>query len=68
MLEVLLTLDCPTNVVVTLGPDQPLQSVFLGKSGCHAFPMFPDAAREVAGDTNVKRAIGPIGNNIDPPT
>jgi hypothetical protein len=53
---------------VTLGPDQPLQTVFLGKSVCHALAMLSGPAGEVTGDTNVKSAIGPIGNHVDPST
>ena len=68
MLQVLLTLDRATNVFVTLDPDKTFQAVSLGKSVCRAFPMLPGAAREVAGDTNAKCAIGPIGNNIDAST
>jgi hypothetical protein len=59
MLQVLLTLDRPTNIIVTLGPYQPFQSVSLGEPVCDAFPMLPGAAREVTGDTNAKSAIGP---------
>jgi hypothetical protein len=61
MLQILLTLKCSTSILMTLGPDETLQAVSLGKSVCYAFPMFPGASREAAGDTNVKCAIGPVG-------
>jgi hypothetical protein len=66
MVEVLLTLDCPTKVLVALGPAQPFQVVSLSKSRDCSLPVFPCAPREMAGDTNIKCAIGPVGNNIDP--
>jgi hypothetical protein len=50
VLDVLLTLDRRTNVVVMFSVDQPLEAVALGEPLDDAFSMLPRAARKVVGD------------------
>ena len=64
--HILPNLVTPVIVFVTLGIDQPLQSVALGKAFDAARTMIRDATGKIAGDANIERAIRSIGHDVDP--
>src|SRR5438105_6135080 len=66
MLHVSLTLDCRANVVVALSPDQKFEAVLPGETIRYTFPMLPNTAGKIAGDSNIKRTVWSVGHNIDP--
>src|SRR5665213_168050 len=66
MLEIVLALDRGADVGMTLGVDETLQPVTLGETLCDAFAMFPGALGEIAGDPDVKRAVGSVSHDVDP--
>src|SRR5258708_33869897 len=68
VLQIFLALDRGADVVVTLGEDEALQAVALGEAVGRALAVLPGAAREVAGDADIDRAVGAVRHNVDPST
>jgi hypothetical protein len=68
MLQVLLTLDRSSNVLMVLGPDETPQPVFFGEAIHDTLVMFPGAPSEIAGNADVKGPIRPIRYYVDPST
>jgi hypothetical protein len=68
VLDGCLTLNGGSDIVEPLCINQPLQAVVFGKSVDQPFPMFVGSSRQVAGDTDVKDAVAPIGHEINPAT
>ena len=66
MFDVFFALDRRPNIFMALGKDQSFQAISLGETIGHALPMFPNAARKIAGDADVQRAIRPIGDDVNP--
>jgi hypothetical protein len=66
VLHVVLALDRQLDIGVWLCVDQSLQPISLRKALDDTFPMLPCATWKIAGDAGVKRAIRPIGHDVDP--
>jgi hypothetical protein len=59
-------LDRRADVFVVLEIYQPGQAISVNKAASDTFSMLPNAANQVAGDTDVQSAIPPIGHDVDP--
>ena len=66
MLHVFLPLDCCEDARVAFNIDQSFKSISFGETLYDTFAMLPNAFWKIARDTNVKNAIRPISENIDP--
>src|ERR1700688_2475159 len=68
MLEVPFALDGAANVIVSLDIDQTLEAVSLREPIEQTLPVLPDTSGKIAGDTDVERAVGTVGQDVDPAT
>jgi len=66
MLDVLLSLNGSLNGVMPFIVDETFETVVLGKTLGETFPMLVGKLRQRAGHTDIKRAIAPVGHQIDP--
>ena len=66
MLDVFFSLERDADIVVPLDIDQPLQSIALRKALGHAFPVFPNAPREITRDTNVESTARSVRQDVEP--
>jgi hypothetical protein len=51
---------------MTLGIDQNLQAIPLGKALGDTLAMLPGTPRKIAGDANVRRPVRPVRDDVDP--
>jgi hypothetical protein len=66
MLQVLLSLDHGSNVLMMLRPDETPQPVFFAGAIHYTLPMLPGTPSEVAGNADVKSPIPPVRYYVDP--
>ena len=68
MLDVLLALDSGANVLVVFCPNQPFEPISYCETFNFSFPMFLNAAREIAGNPDVQGPVWPVRDHVDPAT
>ena len=72
MLHIPLTLDRRANVVVALSPNHTFKAALLGETIRYTFSMFPNTAREIAGNPDItgnpdiKRPVWSVSHDVDP--
>src|SRR5215472_1606247 len=66
VLQVLLSLPRPVNVVVMLGINEALQPIASREPCDQALSMLPDPAREIVRYADIKRAVWPVCHDVDP--
>jgi hypothetical protein len=67
-LHILFALDCRRNLLVPFDIYQPAQSIAAGELAADARPMLVCASSDFVGDTDVQRAIRPVGHDVNPAT
>ena len=61
-----LALDGRGNALVALRVDESGQTVPLGEPLNQALAVFPRSTHDVIGDTEIERAVGSVGHDVDP--
>jgi hypothetical protein len=64
-LQLLLAQDRAFHVAEKFVADEPMDLVAAGKAFDAAVPVLPEPAEKVAGDPDVKSAVGLTGKNVD---
>jgi hypothetical protein len=65
-LEPLLAMNSVLNVLEPFGVDEAVNAVSFSELRADAFTVLEDAARQVGGDADVKRAVRRAGEDVDP--
>ena len=65
VLEPLLAHDGLLHIAEHLEVDEPIDAVARGEPGQGVVPMLPEAAHQVRGDADVKRAVVPAREDVD---
>ena len=65
-LESLLAMNGVLDVLEPFRMDEAVNAVSFGEPGGDAFTVLEDAARQVGGDADVKRAVRRAGEDVDP--
>src|SRR5215469_14830597 len=68
MLDVPLALNGGANIVVAFCPHQMFQAILRNETFSDTFAMFPNTAREIAGDPDVQSSIWSVRDYVDPAT
>ena len=68
MFEVFLTLDGIADVFVSLGIDQPIQSLSFREAFRDTFAVFPNSPRKIVGHAHIKRAVRSVRHDVNPST
>lgn len=68
VLQVLLSLNGISDILVPLYPNEPFKAVFPGEAIGNARAVLPSAARDIAGDADIQSPIWTVGDNVDPST
>lgn len=68
MLDVLFPLDRRSDVVVILGPNQPLETIPLCEPLDDTLSMLPGTSGEVASYADIKRSVASVRHHVDPTT
>ena len=63
--ERFLPLNCGDHALVMFIPDEPLQAVFLGEPVDDAFAVLPHASNQVAGCTDLERAMLSVDHHVN---
>jgi hypothetical protein len=66
MLDVFLSLNGSSNIVLTFEIDELVQPISLCESRHDARAMLAHSTNKIIGDANVKDAVGAVGHDVDP--